>query len=197
MKKQLSFLLSVVVALLLVVSGVYAQNAKLTKSVIGGGGMVGLENSNGIKLSGVTGQFAIGTLTNSNPGANSYNLNQGFWVPEPQNMTDIEDEPVTSNKDFFNYPNPVTNSTTFEFNLPAAAYITLKVYDMVGNEVKTIYDGFEYAGVHRLSWDTKGDNGLALPAGSFMYELQVRSADMAGAGSFNNYVMRSILVIVR
>jgi hypothetical protein len=174
-----------------------AQQARLNKSIIGTGGVVGIENSNGVKLSGVAGQFAVGTLTNAVPGSNSQNLNQGFWVPEPKNPTSVDDQPVTFNKDFYNYPNPVSNSTTFEFNLQESAYITLKVYDMVGNVVKTVFDGFQYTGINKLTWDTKNESGLPLPSGSYLYELHIHSSNMAGASNFDNMIMRNVLVIVR
>ena len=197
MKKLLSLLLITALALLLEVNNADAQYAKLNKQIVGSGGNVSLKNSNGITLNGLVGQFAIGTLSNAIPGSNSQNLNQGFWVPEPKNVTDVNEDPVSFNKDFFNFPNPASNSTTFQFKLKEASYITLKVYDMVGNEVATVYDGFEYAGTHTITWDTKGSNGVNLTSGSYMYELQVRSSNMAGKSLYDNYILRNILLIVR
>ncbi len=197
MKKLLSLLLITALALILDVHNADAQYAKLNKHVVGSGGNVSLKNSNGVTLNGVVGQFAIGTLSNAIPGSNSQNLNQGFWVPEPKNVTDVNEDPVSFNKDFFNFPNPASNSTTFQFNLKEASYITLKVYDMVGNEVATVYDGFEYAGTHTITWDTKGSNGVNLTSGSYMYELQVRSSNMAGKSLYDNYVLKNVLIIVR
>jgi len=197
MKQLTSLLLTLAVVFLVFASNADAQYAKLNKSVVGTGGMVGLENSNGVKLSGVTGQFAIGTLTNAVPGSNSQNLNQGFWVPEPLNLTSVDDKPVTFNKDFYNYPNPVNTSTTFEFNLKEASNVTLTVYDMVGNVVKTVYDGFQYAGNNKITWDTKNESGMALPSGSYIYELHIHSSNMAGASAYDNMMMRNVLVIVR
>jgi len=197
MKQLTSLLLTLAVLLLVFAGNANAQQARLNKSIIGTGGVVGIENSNGVKLSGVAGQFAVGTLTNAVPGSNSQNLNQGFWVPEPKNPTSVDDQPVTFNKDFYNYPNPVSNSTTFEFNLQESAYITLKVYDMVGNVVKTVFDGFQYAGINKLTWDTKNESGLPLPSGSYLYELHIHSSNMAGASNFDNIIMRNVLVIVR
>ncbi len=197
MKKLNGFLLTLVIALVLVVGNADAQFAKLNKSVVGSGGSVGLQNSSGVTLNGVTGQFAIGTLTNAIPGSNSQNLNQGFWVPEPKNLTGVNDEPISSNENFFNYPNPVSNSTTFQFTLTEASEVSLKIYDMVGNLVKTVYQGYEYAGTQKISWDGKADNGLALQSGSYLYELQVSSSNMAGRSAYDNYVMRNVLVIVR
>jgi hypothetical protein len=197
MKKCLSFLLAVVTLIPLMLVGMQAQTAQLKRTVMGSGGMVGISNASGVKISGQTGQFAIGTVTNSTPGSTSYYLNQGFWVPSPTIGTDVEEQPVSSDKDLYNYPNPASTNTTIEFNLQAASYVTLKVYDMMGKEAKILLDGFQTSGVQKIVWDTKGDNGLALPAGSYLYELQIRSTDMAGAGSFNSYALRNVLIIVR
>lgn len=197
MKQLTSLLLTLALLLVVLASNANAQQARLTKSIIGTGGVVGAENSFGVKFSGVAGQFAVGTLTNAVPGSNSQNLNQGFWVPEPKNVTSVDDQPVTFNKDFFNYPNPVSNSTTFEFNLQEAANVSIKVYDMVGNLVKTVYDGFQYAGNNKVVWDTKNEAGLSLPSGSYLYELHIKSSNMAGASKYDNMIMRNVLVIVR
>jgi hypothetical protein len=178
--------------------GMQAQTAQLKRTVIGSGGMVGISNSNGVKISGQTGQFAIGTVTNSTPNSSSQYLNQGFWVPNPKAPgTSVDEQPAAFNKDLYNYPNPASTNTTIEFNLPSSSYVTLKVYDMMGKEVKMLLDGFQTSGIQKIAWDTKGDNGLALPAGSYLYELQVRSTDMAGAGSFNSFALRNVLIIVK
>jgi hypothetical protein len=189
--------MAIVLMISLFVLCIKAQTYQLKRTVIGIGGMVGISNSNGTKISYQTGQYAIGTVTNSSPGSNSYYLNQGFWIPSSVISTEIEEQPVSLNNDLFNYPNPVSQNTTIEFKLSTASNITLRVYNMIGKEVKIIFDGFKLSGVQKITWDTKGDNGLALPAGTYLYELQVRSTDMKGADSFSNFAFRNILVIVR
>ncbi len=65
-----------------------------------------------------------------------------------------------------NYPNPFNPSTTIGYELPKASYVTLKVYDMLGNEVKTLVNGNEKAGVHEVIF-----NASELASGVYMYKF--------------------------
>jgi hypothetical protein len=174
-----------------------AQGLKLERSVIGSGGMVAAQNNTEYSLNGVTGQFAIGTLIDQSPGSQNWDLNQGFWIPGPQDGTSVEDNDPLAKNDLFNYPNPVNRNTTIEYYLPSAAYVTLTVYDMTGNRVKVLYDGYQSGGKQTMDWDTKADNGVELSSGSYLYEVQVRSSNMAGADTFKSFSNRNIMVIVR
>ncbi|RMF70520.1 MAG: T9SS C-terminal target domain-containing protein [Calditrichaeota bacterium] len=67
-----------------------------------------------------------------------------------------------------NYPNPFNPGTTIEFRLPKATSVTLKIFNVLGQEVATIYAGKRLnAGVHRVR--VKGDD---LPTGVYLYRLQ-------------------------
>ncbi len=65
-----------------------------------------------------------------------------------------------------NWPNPFNPVTTIDFSLPAAQRITLKVYNMLGEEVATLIDGLLPAGLHRAQWNA-GDR----PSGVYLYRL--------------------------
>lgn len=66
-----------------------------------------------------------------------------------------------------NYPNPFNPSTTFEFGVPEAMGVTLKVYDILGRDVATLLAGDVSAGWHRLTW-----NCAECPAGLYFVVLQ-------------------------
>ncbi len=66
-------------------------------------------------------------------------------------LTDVKDEQMTLPESFElyqNYPNPFNPSTTIKYNLTNESFIKLKVYDTIGNEVKTLYEGSQTAGQH-------------------------------------------------
>ncbi|HMK39178.1 MAG TPA: T9SS type A sorting domain-containing protein, partial [Bacteroidota bacterium] len=66
-----------------------------------------------------------------------------------------------------NYPNPFNPSTTITFDLPRAGFTTLKVYDVLGNEVRTLLSGELPAGVHQSRFD-----GTGLSSGVYFYRLR-------------------------
>jgi len=67
-----------------------------------------------------------------------------------------------------NYPNPFNPNTTIEFSLPTTGYITLKVIDLLGNEIRILSEGRREAGEYTLMWNA-GD----LPSGVYFYRMQV------------------------
>ncbi|MFH1194452.1 MAG: T9SS type A sorting domain-containing protein [bacterium] len=65
-----------------------------------------------------------------------------------------------------NYPNPFNPSTTIKFSLPVQSRVTLKLYDILGNEIKTLAEGFHIAGRHRVEFNSDG-----LASGVYIYRL--------------------------
>ncbi|QXD15897.1 peptidoglycan DD-metalloendopeptidase family protein [Rhodocaloribacter litoris] len=65
-----------------------------------------------------------------------------------------------------NYPNPFRTATTFRFDLPAPAEVSLVVYDLLGREVVTVASGMLPAGKHVYRWEA-GE----LPGGVYLYRL--------------------------
>ncbi len=66
-----------------------------------------------------------------------------------------------------NYPNPFNPSTVIEFKLPAAGVVSLKLYNVLGQEVKTLVDGMQPAGNYSVRYD-----GSSLSTGVYFYRLQ-------------------------
>ena len=66
-----------------------------------------------------------------------------------------------------NYPNPFNPTTNIKFNLPKSGEVTLKIYDILGNEVKTIVEGVQPAGVYNMTVD-----GTNLASGIYFYTLK-------------------------
>jgi hypothetical protein len=80
-----------------------------------------------------------------------------------------------------NHPNPFNPSTTIEFGVPTAAHVTLKVVNLLGQEVKTLVDDYMAAGMHQVTFHADG-----LPSGVYLYRME--------AGSF---VATKKLVLIR
>ncbi|MCH8033064.1 MAG: T9SS type A sorting domain-containing protein [Bacteroidetes bacterium] len=65
-----------------------------------------------------------------------------------------------------NYPNPFNPSTTMSFNLPKSGVVTLKVYNLMGEEIKTLVEGYKEAGIYTVNFNAK-----ELASGMYLYRL--------------------------
>lgn len=71
-----------------------------------------------------------------------------------------------------NYPNPFSDKTIIEFELPEAGEVILTIFDTQGREVNTLLEkGFE-AGKHQVKWSGMDQKGNLLPSGTYFYRLQ-------------------------
>ncbi|GAB4369171.1 MAG: hypothetical protein Kow0042_10720 [Calditrichia bacterium] len=77
-----------------------------------------------------------------------------------------------------NYPNPFNSRTRFPITLQKSSRIRLTIYDILGQEIKTLLDSFLPAGRHEISWD--GTDRLNRPLNSGIYFLRVKSAGLSG-----------------
>lgn len=76
-----------------------------------------------------------------------------------------------------NYPNPFNPSTTISFSIPNSEYVTLKVYDVLGNEVATLVNDYKSAGTYNVQFSTlnlpSGRQASQLSSGMYFYRIQV------------------------
>jgi len=66
-----------------------------------------------------------------------------------------------------NYPNPFNNSTVIKYEIPSDSFVSMKVYNILGNEVMTLCSGNQKSGQHIVMFD-----GKELPSGVYFYKLQ-------------------------
>jgi hypothetical protein len=71
-----------------------------------------------------------------------------------------------------NYPNPFNPETTIKYQLPNAGDVTLEVYNMLGQVVRTLVSEQQNAGRYVLQWDATSDAGHALSSGIYFYRIQ-------------------------
>jgi hypothetical protein len=79
---------------------------------------------------------------------------------------DLNSEMIQSYNLYQNYPNPFNPSTLISYQLPASAFVTLKVFDILGREIKIIVNEYQYAGKHSMEF-----NASDLPSGVYFYRI--------------------------
>lgn len=72
-----------------------------------------------------------------------------------------------------NYPNPFNPSTKIEYSVQQAGKVNIKIYNMLGQEVRTLVDEEKQRGDYSVVWDGKNDNGEEVASGAYFYQLRV------------------------
>ena len=73
-----------------------------------------------------------------------------------------------------NYPNPFNPTTTLRFDLPEVSNLTLTIYNMLGQKVRTFNMQSTPAGYHSVKWNATNDYGDPVGAGVYLYQLQTK-----------------------
>ncbi len=71
-----------------------------------------------------------------------------------------------------NYPNPFNSSTIIEYDLPIPSIVTIDIYNMLGQKVRTLVDGNRVAGSYKVEWDGNTNGGRAAATGVYLYRIQ-------------------------
>jgi hypothetical protein len=74
-----------------------------------------------------------------------------------------------------NYPNPFNPNTTIQFTLPHRANVELTVYNVLGQQVKTLENKSLPAGVNTVEWDGRDESGNIVSSGIYLYRLRADS----------------------
>ena len=71
-----------------------------------------------------------------------------------------------------NYPNPFNPATTITFNVPVQASVSLEIFNVLGEKVRTLADNRVYeGGIQSEVWDGKNDQGTMVPSGTYFSRL--------------------------
>lgn len=70
-----------------------------------------------------------------------------------------------------NYPNPFNPSTCISYNLPKSTHVTLKIYNIQGQLIRTLIDGSQIAGAKTILWNGMDEHGIKASSGIYIYQI--------------------------
>ena len=76
-----------------------------------------------------------------------------------------------------NYPNPFNPITSISFQLPKSSHVSIKIINLLGQEIRSVYTGIKPAGSHTVLWDSKDTNGINVPSGIYFCILSVNRGE--------------------
>jgi len=114
-------------------------------------------------------------------GLGSSNANTGviYRIRARQNPVSVEDESRNTPNGFRlsnAYPNPFNPSTAISFSIPNSAGASragLAIYNIAGQEIRTLFDELAPPGFYRAEWDGKDSSGKTVASGTYIYRLTV------------------------
>ncbi len=71
-----------------------------------------------------------------------------------------------------NFPNPFNPTTTIRYDLKEPGKVTLKIYNILGQEVRTLVNKNEAAGFKSAVWDSKDNAGRMVSSGLYIYRIE-------------------------
>jgi cyanophycinase len=74
---------------------------------------------------------------------------------------------------FQNYPNPFNPMTVISYDLPKSTYVSLIIYDLKGNEIRTLVNENQIQGKRSVIWKGQNNEGKQVPTGVYFYVLNI------------------------
>jgi hypothetical protein len=100
-----------------------------------------------------------------------------FMADTLRSTVDVSD-PVSSIPAVYdlvqNYPNPFNPSTRIAYALPEQASVTLRIYNLLGQEVVTLADKVQAAGQYEVVWNARNKDGQSVGTGVYFYRFEAR-----------------------
>jgi hypothetical protein len=73
-----------------------------------------------------------------------------------------------------NYPNPFNPTTTIKFDLKEKGPVTLKIYNVAGQLVRTLVDDVRDAAAYSIAWDGRNNTGSKVASGIYFYKMETK-----------------------
>ncbi|MCP4566315.1 MAG: T9SS type A sorting domain-containing protein [FCB group bacterium] len=70
-----------------------------------------------------------------------------------------------------NHPNPFNPATTIDFTLPKQSYVTIEVFNLLGERIRTLLNESKSAGQHAIVWNGTDENNQSVASGIYLYRI--------------------------
>ncbi|MFQ5640406.1 MAG: FlgD immunoglobulin-like domain containing protein [bacterium] len=84
-----------------------------------------------------------------------------------------------------NYPNPFNPQTEIRFQIPEASHVVVRIFNVIGEEIRTLVNSPYEAGYHGVRWNGKDNRGNDVASGVYLYQIH--------AGEFSQVLKMSLL----
>jgi hypothetical protein len=106
----------------------------------------------------------------------------GLWTDELARVTAVaHDADATPHPGNFslaqNYPNPFNPTTVIKYALPVESRVSLRIHNVLGQEVCTLVDEVQSAGYRSVKWDSKTGSGFQAASGVYFTRLDVKGVN--------------------
>jgi hypothetical protein len=131
-------------------------------------------NKLSLQITGLNNNKSYFWKVRSNDGAGNASFYSGTGQFKIINSTTDVQKDVTIPTQFAleqNYPNPFNPSTMINYSLPNNAFVVLKIYDMLGREIKTLVNNQKNAGKYSVAWKGNDNNGNKVTSGIYIYRI--------------------------
>ena len=120
------------------------------------------------------------------PGATMTGDPPAYWTPDDITAVQEQSEAPSVNDDLKqNYPNPFSAGTTIGFNIAQSAEVSLLIYDLQGNYVKTLMKKYCSNGNYSIYWDGTNDGGTRVASGMYFYILMADNRKLSKKMIYN------------
>jgi len=132
------------------------------------------------------------SLSKSGMNRDNITLNKKPWntflskfssVPPPPPNNDYSqfaEEDIESLKEVYNYPNPFNSSTSIYFKLSESEPVIIRIYNILGEYIKEIYNGECNKGVNKINWNGLNSTGNTVSSGLYIYVIKSRTKRVVG-----------------
>ncbi len=130
----------------------------------------GITSNNIVSISRVDSNTVNGLVRGGTSGNRSGTDTTYVYVVSSEPLSDAEEEVNSIPSEFKleqNYPNPFNPSTSIQYSVGNRQFVTLKVYDVLGDEVAILVNEEKHSGIYEVEFDASG-----LPSGIYFYKFQ-------------------------